>query len=227
MTDTTDRRREPATVRVAMWSSRHRWPVAAAWFVGTIALFILSGLAGGIKAEDPNGSPNQAQTESAKAYAVFNQGGTGTPSEDVILVVTHPQLKATDPAFGAFVTKAVGTLKGLSVTDGGQSVPVFATVADPASAPPQAGLVAPDLSAVRIVGTIDGEGETVDLHLVPVRAAIASIEADGAAQGFDVHSLNSTLINEDITHLINSSLDTTFVTIGLTFIILLLTFGAL
>ncbi len=110
------RHREPATVRVAMWSSRHRWPVAAAWFVGTIALFILSGLAGGIKAEDPNGSPNQAQTESAKAYAVFNQGGTGTPSEDVILVVTHPQLKATDPAFGAFVTKAIGTLKGLTVT---------------------------------------------------------------------------------------------------------------
>ena len=62
---------------------------------------------------------------------------------------------------------------------------------------------------------------------MPVRAAIASIEADGTAQGFDVHSLSSTLINEDITNLINSSLDTTFVTIGLTFIILLITFGAL
>ncbi len=220
------RHREPATVRVAMWSSRHRWPVAAAWFVGTIALFILSGLAGGIKAEDPNGSPNQAQTESAKAYALFNQGGTGTPSEDVILVVSHPQLKATDPAFGAFVTQTIGTLKGLTVADGGQTVPVFDKVADPASSPPQAGLIAPDLSAVRIIATIDGDGDTVDRHLVPVRAAIASIEADGTAQGFDVHSLSSTLINEDITNLINSSLDTTFATIGLTFIILLITFGA-
>ena len=220
------RHREPATVRVAMWSSRHRWPVAAAWFVGTIALFVLSGLAGGIKAEDPNGSPNQAQTESAKAYAVFNQGGTGAPSEDVSLVVTHPQLKATDPAFAAFVTKAIGTLKGLTVTDGAQAVPVFDRIADPATAPPQAGLVAPDLSAVRIVATIDGDDQTVERHLVPVRAAIASIEADGTAQGFDVHSLSSTLINEDITNLINSSLDTTFVTIGLTFIILLIAFGA-
>ena len=36
-----------------------------------------------------------------------------------------------------------------------------------------------------------------------------------------VHSVSSTLTNEDITNLINSSLDTTFVTIGLTFIILL------
>jgi hypothetical protein len=25
--------REPATVRVAMWSARHRWPVAARWFL--------------------------------------------------------------------------------------------------------------------------------------------------------------------------------------------------
>ena len=87
---------------------------------------------GGIRAEDPNGSPNQAQTESAKAYALFDQGGTGTPSEDVILVVSHPQLKATDPAFGAFVTKTIGTLKGLTVDDGGQTVPVFDKVADPA-----------------------------------------------------------------------------------------------
>ena len=28
--------REPATVRVAMWSSRHRWPVFAGWFIATI-----------------------------------------------------------------------------------------------------------------------------------------------------------------------------------------------
>ncbi len=38
--------------------------------------------------------------------------------------------------------------------------------------------------------------------------------------------MSQTLTNEDITNLINSSLDTTFVTIGLTFIILLATFGA-
>ena len=80
---------------------------------------------------------------------------------------------------------------------------------------------------MRIVATIDGDADIVDKHLVPVRAAIASIEADGTAQGFVVHSLSSTLINEDITNLINSSLDTTFATIGLTFIILLITFGAL
>ena len=226
MTDTANRRREPATVRIAMWSSRHRWPVAAAWFVGTIAVFVLSALTGGIRAEDANGSPNQAQTESAKALAVFDQGGTGTPSEDVLLVVTHPDLKVTDPAFGSFVASSIATLKGLTAPVNGQTVPVFDAIPDPATSPPQAGLVAPDLSAVRIVATMTGDQDTVDQLLVPVRPAIAAIEADGAAKGFDVHTLSSTLTNEDITTLINSSLDTTFATIGLTFIILLLTFGA-
>ena len=30
--------REPATVRVAMWSARHRWLVVAVWFIATIGL---------------------------------------------------------------------------------------------------------------------------------------------------------------------------------------------
>ena len=109
MTDTAHQRREPATVRVAMWSSRHRWPVAAAWFLGTIAVFVLSALSGGIRAEDANGSPNQAQTESAKALALFDQGGTGTPTEDVLLVVTHPTLKVTDPDFQQSITTGTNT----------------------------------------------------------------------------------------------------------------------
>src|SRR5262245_20871219 len=115
MARTAGSQRVRAPVRVAMWSSRHRWPVALAWFVGTIALFVVSGLAGGIKAEDPNGNPNQAQTESAKALSVFNQGGSATPTEDVLLVLTHPGLKVTDPAFQAFVGQAVSKLKGLTV----------------------------------------------------------------------------------------------------------------
>ena len=97
-------------------------------------------------------------------------------------------------------------------------------MSDPATAPPEAGLVAPDLTAVRIIASIKGDQDLVDRHLVPVRPAIAAIESDGS--GFVVHSVSGTLTNEDITNLINSSLDTTFVTIGLTFVILLITFGA-
>jgi RND superfamily putative drug exporter len=207
-----------------MWSSRHRWLVVGAWFLATIGLFVLSGALGGIRADDPNGNPNQVQTESAKAYSVFNAGGSGAPSEDVTIVVTHPSLHVTDPAFRAYVAQTVQKLTQLTVSQAGATVPAFDQVQDPASAPPQAGLVSPDGSAVRIVGRINGDQATIDQHVVPVRAAIDSIEADGS--GFIVHSVSQTLTNQDITELINSSLDRTFVTVGITFIILLITFGA-
>jgi uncharacterized membrane protein YdfJ with MMPL/SSD domain len=215
---------EPTTVRVAMWSSRHRWPVAAGWFLVTIGVFILSQALGGIRTDDPNGSPNDVQTESAKAYAVFDAGGTGTPSEAVTVVVTHPTLHLPDAAFRTFVSQAVRQLAALTVSQAGASVPAFDQVEDPTTAPLEAGLVSPDGSAARIVGRINGDQATVEPHLVPVRQAIGSIEAKSG--GFIVHSVSGTLTNQDITNLINSSLDRTFATIGLTFIILLITFGA-
>ena len=215
---------EPATVRIAMWSSRHRWPVAAGWFVATIGLFILSLSMGGIRADDPNGNPNQAQTESAKGFAAFNAGGGASSSESVTIVITHPTLKVTDPAFAAFVSQSIQQLKAITVTGAAGTVPAFDTVTDPLSAPPQAGLVSPDRSAVRIVGHVNGDQNAVKLNLVPVRRAIAALEANTG--GFIVHSVSNTLTNQDINELINSSLDRTFLTIGLTFVILLITFGA-
>ena len=218
-------RREPATVRIAMWSARHRWLVAAAWFVATIGLFALSLAMGGIRTDDPNGNPNAAQTESAKGRAVFAAEGNGTPSEQVTIVITHPTLHVTDPLYQAFIASSVARLRTLTVGQGGSTAPAFAAVQDPATAPLQEGLVSPDLTSVRIVGTIAGDQATVAAHLVPVRPAIAALEASGG--GFVVHSVSQTLTSKDITDLINSGLDRTFVTIGLTFLILLVTFGAL
>ncbi|MGH2406860.1 MAG: MMPL family transporter [Candidatus Limnocylindrales bacterium] len=218
-------KREPATVRVAMWSSRHRGRVALGWFIATIGLFVLSQALGGIRTDDPNGNPNQAQTESAKAYTVFDAGGTSTPSEDITLVVTHPSLHVTDAAFQAFVAQTVTRFKALTVDQRGTTRAVFDDVQDPGTAPLTAGLIAPDGSAVRIVGHIEGDQATVEGRLAPVREAITSIEASSG--DFIVHSVSRTLTNQDITTLINESLDRTFVTILLTFIILLITFGAL
>ena len=217
--------REPATVRVAMWSAGHRWLVVVGWFVATIGLFVLSGATGGIRTDDPNGNPDAAQTKSSKAYAVFDTGGTSTPSEDVTLVITSPTLHVTDAAYASFVAGAVEQLGALTIDDGGATVPAFDRIEDPATSPPTAGLISPDLTTVRIVGTIDGDQATVDRHLVPVRPAIEALE--GNTSGFSVHSVSQTLTNKDITDLINAGLDRTFITIGLTFLILLVTFGAL
>ena len=103
-------------------------------------------------------------------------------------------------------------------------MPAFDSVQDPMTSPPQLGLVSPGGSAVRIVGRVDGDQAVVDRHLAPVRTAIANLEATSGE--FVVHSVSQTITGEDITSLINSGLDRTFITIGLTFIILLITFGA-
>ena len=62
--------REPATVRIAMWSARHRWPGAGLWFVATIGLLVVSLSMGGINASDANENPNEQQIEASKAYDV-------------------------------------------------------------------------------------------------------------------------------------------------------------
>lgn len=219
-----ERRREPATVRVAMWSSRHRWPVFAGWFLATIGLFALSTALGGARTEDAGGSPNEAKTESAQAYDVFAASGSEPASEQILLVVTHPRLTVRDPEFQAFLAGTISQLKALTVTEGGKTVPALDEVVDPTTAPPEAGVISPDGSAVRITTKINGEQDQVIAHLVPIRTAIASIESSSGE--FVVHSVSSTLTNEDITNLINSGLDRTFITIGLTFVILLATFGA-
>ena len=193
--------REPATVRVAMWSSRHRWPVFAGWFIATIGLFVLSQAMGGIKADDPNGNPNQAQTESAKAYAVFGAGGEQHADRRRHARHHPPEPQGHRSRLPGLRGRHRHPLKGLTVTDGGATVPVFDEVQDPATAPPTAGLVSSDLSAARVTGRITGDQAKVERYLVPVRDAIAAIESDSS--GFTVHSISQTLTSEDITNLIN------------------------
>ena len=105
--------REPATVRIAMWSARHRWPVAALWFVATIGLFAISLSMGGINASDANANPNEQQIEASKAYDVFNAGGTNDPFEQVIVVVGGAPGATADPAFKTAVGDLVTALHGV------------------------------------------------------------------------------------------------------------------
>ena len=78
---------EPATVRVAMWSARHRWLVVTLWFVATIGIFGFSLSRGGIDAADANAGPNDRQLEATKADDVFNAGGTNDPFEQFLVVI--------------------------------------------------------------------------------------------------------------------------------------------
>ena len=166
--------REPATVRVAMWSARHRWPVAALWFVATIGLLAVSLAMGGIDAADANANPNERQLEASEAYDLFNAGGPSDPYEQVIVVVGGAPGATSDPAFQTAVGDLMAALKASGAPLDGVQTPTFDELSDPFTAPPAAGLVSADGSTVRIIGRINGD----DTRVTPLIAPVLPILAD-------------------------------------------------
>ena len=218
--------REPATVRVAMWSARHRWPVAALWFVATVGLFAGSLAMGGINAGDPNGNPNDRQLEASEAYDVFQAGGTNDPYEPFIAVISGGPAATSDPAFQAAVGDLVTALRGSQVSIDGAMTPTFDQVLNPFEVPPAAGLVAADGTTVRLVTRVPGDDERVRALLEPVLPIVNAARA--AHPELTIHLIDSTFINADINELISSGLDSSLrLTLPLTFIILLFAFGAI
>ena len=209
-----------------MWSARHRWPVAGLWFVVTIGLLLVSLSMGGINAADADANPNERQLEASEAYDVFNAGGTNDPFEQVIVVIGGAPGATSDPAFTTAVGDVVAQLRAASAPLDGVQTPTFDQLTDPFSAPPEAGLVSPDGSTVRIVGRIEGD----DTRVVPLIAPVLPIldGARAANPGLAIHAISSTFINDDINALISEGLDDSLrLTIPLTFIILLFAFGAI
>jgi uncharacterized membrane protein YdfJ with MMPL/SSD domain len=209
-----------------MWSARHRWPVVALWFVVTIGLLAVSLSIGGIKAADANADPNERTLEASEAYDVFNAGGTNDPYEQFIVVVGGPAGATADPAFKAAVEDLATKLHAVGAPLDGVQTPTFDQLIDPFAAPPQAGLVSADGSTVRIAGRVAGEDTRVETLLAPVLPILA--DARAANPGLAIHAVSSTFISADINALISEGLDASLrLTIPLTFLILLIAFGAI
>jgi uncharacterized membrane protein YdfJ with MMPL/SSD domain len=220
-------RREPWTVRVAVWSARHRWPIVALWFVLTIGLFLASIAAGGTRSADAVASDDQEETtyESAKAYDVFGASGTAQQDHIFVLLVGDAVRTIDDPAFGRDLDDVLARMAALTATVDGVNAPVFTKIVDPRLAPPETGLVSPDRTTVRISAEIPGEQPAVDQRLDHVRTLIDEIRASKPA--LRIHSLDGRMANQDIQELVNGGLDASLrLTIPLTFVILLIAFGA-
>ena len=219
----------PWTVKVASWSARHRWPVFALWFVATIGLFVGSLAAGGTNAEEAVSNDGESRYEAARAYDVFGDANTNAveepPSQQFLLVVASDGATIDDTTFAAAVADISARLSGLQRTDADGSGPVIEELVDPTLAPPEAGLVSPDRTAVRLVARVPGQGEVVLRRLAPMPALVDQIRA--AYPTYRIHALNSAMANEEISELINGGLDESLrLTIPLTFLILLVAFGA-
>jgi hypothetical protein len=148
-TPSAPRSREPWTVRVAMWSARHRWPVFALWFVLSIGLFVASIAAGGTRTAEAVDSNGQDETtfESQQAYDVFSASGTADTTHQTLFILGTSTGSIDDPAATASLDDVLAKLGAQTSTVDGASVPTFANVVDPRLAPAEAGLVSPDRTA--------------------------------------------------------------------------------
>ena len=163
----------PWTVRVAMWSARHRWPVFAAWFLATIGLFVASLAMGGTNTQNAVSNDDRAKYEAAHAYDVFNAGGTKDPAEFFYLVISSNSGTLDDSGVAASVQRVVASMADVKAAVGGQQVATFSDIVNPLQAGPQSGLISPDKTSVRVVAHIKGEGQTVEDKLAPVPAFVA------------------------------------------------------
>ena len=223
--------RPPWTVRVAAWSARHRWPVAALWFVATIGLFVGSLLAGGTRSSEAVSNNERSKYEAGEAYVVWgkanaNAGQQAPASQQFLLLLSSVDRTLDDPAFQAAIGDITTRISALAAPVGGATGPVFEGLLDPRIAPPEAGLVSADRSTVRIVARVPGDGPVIEERLAPVPAMVTEIKS--AHPDFRIHVLNNTLTNDEIQELINGGLDRSLLlTIPITFVILLIAFGAL
>ncbi len=220
-------RREPWTVRVAMWSTRHRWPVFVLWFVMTIGLFVGSLAAGGINALDADADPTGPKLEAREAYDLFGAGSEPeAPTERLLVVLNGGPGAASDPDFQGAVSALVADMTAAHASLDGTDTLTFSSVIDPFKVPPEAGLIAEDGTTVQIVGTIPGERAAVQQLIAPVPGIVDAARA--ALPAATIHVVSSTLINNDINELISHDLDASLrITLPLTFAILLLAFGAI
>ena len=218
----------PWTVRVALWSARHRWPVFGLWFVLTIGIFVVSLGMGGIRAVAATGGLAGSDTEAARGLQAMNSGASssGAPAgENLTVVITSAAAKASDPAFKSTVETIVQRLGAASATVAGVQGPALTRVVDPYSAPPAAGLLAPDGAGVIVNARILGSSTERETRAQAVATTISAAQADFPT--FAIHAVSNTLTNDQIGSVVNADLDGSLrISLPATFIILVLAFGA-
>ena len=216
--------KKPATVKVAMWSARHRWLVFGLWFV-VIGVLVYVGLFQlGTKQKDNNGGPGQAQTESQKAAAVFKAAGSAS-YDSLLVVMSHPTLKVNDPAYETAVKDVIGQLKAVTYPANGVQKPVFTAINDYYSTKSPF-LASPDGSTVRLTAQIDGTYEDAKDKFKYIKPVLDNIKSQ--YKDFTVYGYTHNSTNNDFWEVVNNDLEgSVYITIPSTFIILILAFGAI
>jgi RND superfamily putative drug exporter len=228
-------RREPWTVKVAVWSARHRWPVLAAWFVLTVGLMFGSLALGGQRAQsimDKGKTIGDSQT----GWNAFSDASSKSDvsTELFYLIVENPSGALDTPANRAAIADMTKRLTGLTVTIGGQQVPAFYAdpksqlppVVDPyvlaAAAPDQApSVLSTDGTTAIVTARVSGDDTEATTKADAIKPLADQFKKD--YPNLTVYAFNNRLINADFGNYINSSLDGLLLpTLIVTFLILLI-----
>jgi uncharacterized membrane protein YdfJ with MMPL/SSD domain len=209
-----------------MWSAEHARPVVAGWLAATFGIFALSLALGGIRTVGAFSSGG-AQTESQREAQARQSGTSSVLAEELDVVVTNPTVPVSDEAFRAVVRDLGNRLAALDVPGSATGeAPAVAGLEDPYAAPLEAGLVAPDMMAARIVGRIVGDDSQRTASSRAIEQAIAG--AREVHPGFEIHAYAASLASLEAADEINRDMDgTILISLPATFLILLIAFGAL
>jgi uncharacterized membrane protein YdfJ with MMPL/SSD domain len=227
--------REPWTVRVAVWSARHRWPVLAGWFVLTIGLMFASVALGGQRSQsimDKGKTIGDSQT----GWNAFDDAGakSDVTTESFYLIVENPSGALDTPVNRAAIADMTGRLTALTVAIGGAQTPVFYAdaksqlppVVDPfalaAVAPDQApDVLSADGTTAIVTARVSGNDDVATIKADAIKPLAAQFKAD--YPGLTIYAFNNRLINADFGQYVNSSLDGLLLpTLIITFFILLI-----
>jgi uncharacterized membrane protein YdfJ with MMPL/SSD domain len=228
--------REPWTVRVAVWSARHRFMVFGLWFVFIFGLVFGASAMGGQKSQsimDKGKSIGESQT----GWNVLSDANAGTKQVDTewfYLIVSNPMGKLDTPVNRAAIESMTQRLAALTTTIDGQSVPVFYSdpnsklppVVDPyalaAYAPDQApGVLSQDGTTALITAHISGDNQVITDKTEAILPLAAELKT--AYPNLTLYAFNNHLINADFGNYVNNSLDSLLLpTLLVTFLILLI-----
>ena len=227
-------KREPWTVRVAVWSARHRWPVLAGWFLLMMGLMIGSIALGGQRS-DSILSKGKTIGDSQTGTNVFTNAGTKSDvsTESFYLIVENPSGSLKTAAGTKAVSDMTARLTALTVDYHGKQIPVFYTdaktqlppVVDPfalaALAPDQApNVISADGTTALITAKISGGDDEATAKANAIKPLADQFKTDYPS--LTIYALNNRLINADFGLYVNSSLDGLLLpTLIITFFILL------
>jgi uncharacterized membrane protein YdfJ with MMPL/SSD domain len=215
-------RRAPATIRLALWSTRHRKAVIAAWFVFVIAVTLISGVIGKHPVKE-----SSLPGESGKAAALIDRAFPVKPPASESIIFDNPNLSVDDSAYKATVDDVMARLGTLERTDKatGQTVKTIGTVESYYTTGDLA-RITPDRHTLLLSANLTGDPLDAGKYVKPVLAAVDQAQKDHP----DFKILESgdasvgTSFEEIITQDFGKALEYTLI---LTVVLLILAFGTL